>query len=271
MDPATRQASLADAGAANDHGRPQTAPAAVGHPSDLLTVWPRILFAARAASPLQDLSSPLEKDGMRVVTTETPAGLFRRLGDHPSLVILDLELGGDGLNLLRRLRAASEVPIILTAANSRHAADRIVGLELGADDYLDDPVDPRELSARIRNILRRRNRLSGAVRLHPRTHVRFGPWELDCRTRRLSREGAVVVLTLGEFRLLNAFIVAPQRVLSRQDLLDATGMREDLSDRSIDAQVLRLRRKLQTGPDSAEAIATLRGLGYMFKAEVEAS
>lgn len=209
---------------------------------------------------------------MRVVATETPAGLFRRLGDHPSLVVLDLELGGDGLDLLRRLRAASEVPVVLVAAKPRHAADRIVGLELGADDYLDGPVDPRELNARIRSILRRRNRLSGAVRLHPRTRVRFGLWELDGRTRRLSQEGgAAAVLTMGEFRLLTAFISAPQRVLSRHDLLDATDMREDLSDRSIDAQVLRLRRKLQAGPNSVEVIATVRGLGYIFKAEVEAS
>jgi two-component system OmpR family response regulator len=269
---AVRPTPLNDASATNDRERPEGDSAKVDCPLDVLTVRPRILFAARSPRLLESLRPSLESDGMRVVATETPTGLFRRLADHPSLVVLDLELGGDGLDLLRRLRASFEVPVVLVAANPRHAADGIVGLELGADDYLEGPVDPRELNARIRSILRRRNRLSGAVRLRPRTCVRFSLWELDCRTRRLSREGgASVVLTMGEFRLLNAFIGAAQRVLSRQDLLDATGMREDLSDRSIDAQVLRLRRKLQAGPDGVEVIATLRGLGYIFKAEVEAS
>lgn len=188
------------------------------------------------------------------------------------LVLLDLKLPSeDGMNLARELRAASSVPIIILTGR-KDEVDRIMGLELGADDYLTKPFNLRELLARIRTILRR-------TQAHPAAHgegrapraLRFGEWELDTRSRRLtSSAGERVELTHAEFALLSAFLGAPERILSREQLLELSrGNDENAFDRSIDVQILRLRRKIESDPSRPKLIRTERGTGYFFNAQVE--
>jgi two-component system, OmpR family, response regulator len=201
---------------------------------------------------------------------EEVAGLFA--SDEPSLVILDLRLGQeDGLDLLREIRSRSDVPVIITTGHRRDEIDRVVGLELGADDYITKPFGLRELLARIRAVLRRRDAGQATVqRDSERGRCRFGAWQLDRRSRRLSdSSGTQVALTKGEYALLIAFLDAPQRPLSREQLLQATRIHEDVFDRSIDVQVLRLRRKLETNPNAPRVILTERGVGYVFALPVE--
>jgi DNA-binding response OmpR family regulator len=192
--------------------------------------------------------------------------------EDPSVVILDLRLGqDDGLDLLREIRSHSDVPVIITTGHRRDEIDRVVGLELGADDYITKPFGLRELLARIRAVLRRREAGQTAVQRDPeRGRSRFGNWQLDRRNRRLSdSNGVPVSLTKGEYALLVAFLDAPQRPLSREHLLQATRIHEDVFDRSIDVQVLRLRRKLETDPSAPRVILTERGVGYVFALPVE--
>jgi DNA-binding response OmpR family regulator len=192
--------------------------------------------------------------------------------DEPDLVILDLRLGQeDGLDLLREIRARSDVPVIITTGHRRDEVDRVVGLELGADDYIIKPFGLRELLARIRAVLRRREVGQVAVQRAPeRGRYQFGGWQLDRRARRLSNpDGRPVALTKGEYALLIAFLEAPQRPLSREHLLQATRIHEDVFDRSIDVQVLRLRRKLEADMDAPSFIQTERGVGYVFVTPVE--
>jgi two-component system, OmpR family, response regulator len=199
------------------------------------------------------------------------AGLLVR--EEPNLVILDLQLGQeDGLDLLREIRSRSDVPVIITTGHRRDEIDRVVGLELGADDYITKPFGLRELLARIRAVLRRREAGQAAVqRDQERGRCRFGGWQLDRRIRRLTdSSGIPVALTKGEYALLIAFLDAPQRPLSREHLLQATRIHEDVFDRSIDVQVLRLRRKLETNPNAPRVILTERGVGYLFALPVEA-
>ena len=188
-----------------------------------------------------------------------------------NLVILDLRLGReDGLELLRELRSGSDLPVIITTGHRRDEIDRVVGLELGADDYLTKPFSLRELLARIRVVLRRveaaRSLLDGGAGPIDRseTRVRFGNWILDRRVRRLYHDDSPVSLTKGEYALLCAFVEAPQRPLNREHLLQATRVHEDVFDRSIDVQILRLRRKLDTDPSTPSVIRTERGVGYVF-------
>ena len=189
------------------------------------------------------------------------------------LIILDLKLSReDGLNLARDVRTRSEVPIIILTGQRREEVDRILGLELGADDYLTKPFSPRELLARIKAILRR---VKGADPVSTPTNkptaYRFAGWELNLRTRRLtSPAGEPVSLTHGEFNLLTVFLRAPQQVLSRDQLLDGIHLHDDEAyDRSIDVQILRLRRKLEANPSEPQLIKTERGAGYLFAATVE--
>jgi len=191
---------------------------------------------------------------------------------EPSLVILDLRLGQeDGLDLLREMRSRSDVPVIITTGHRRDEIDRVVGLELGADDYMTKPFNMRELLARVRAVLRRRE--SGRVtpeRTPERGRFRFAGWRLDQHTRSLTDpSGAPVALTKGEYALLIAFLDAPQRPLTREYLLQATRIHEDVFDRSIDVQVLRLRRKLETDSSMPRFIRTERGVGYVFAVPVE--
>jgi two-component system OmpR family response regulator len=191
---------------------------------------------------------------------------------EPSLVILDLRLGQeDGLDLLREIRSRSDVPVIITTGHRRDEIDRVVGLELGADDYITKPFGLRELLARVRAVLRRREIRRVEPQQDPEQgRWRFGDWQLDRRIRRLTgADGAPVTLTKGEYALLIAFLDAPQRPLSREHLLQATRIHEDIFDRSIDVQVLRLRRKLETDPSAPRIIQTERGIGYVFSLPVE--
>jgi DNA-binding response OmpR family regulator len=189
-----------------------------------------------------------------------------------SLVILDLRLGQeDGLDLLREIRSDSDVPIIIITGHRRDEIDRVVGLELGADDYLTKPFNLRELLARVRAILRRID--TGRVpagRDPERGGCQFAGWRLNRRIRRLTDpDGNTVALTKGEYALLLAFLDAPQRPLTREHLLQATRVHEDVFDRSIDVQILRLRRKLELDPSAPRFIQTERGVGYVFAAPVE--
>jgi two-component system OmpR family response regulator len=189
-----------------------------------------------------------------------------------NLVILDLRLGQeDGLDLLREVRSNSDVPVIIITGHRRDEIDRVVGLELGADDYLTKPFNLRELLARVRAVLRRFEVGRTAPPREPeRGRFRFSGWVLDGRARRLTDpEGAVVALTKGEYALLLAFVEAPQRPLSREHLLQATRVHEDVFDRSIDVQILRLRRKLERDPSAPSVIQTQRGVGYVFAVAVE--
>jgi two-component system OmpR family response regulator len=198
--------------------------------------------------------------------------LIRHLASGaPTLIILDLRLGrDDGLDLLREIRSTSDVPVIITTGHRMEEADRVLGLELGADDYLIKPFGLRELLARVRAILRRHERKRTQSRKLQRSGFRFGRWQLEGQSRRLTtQDGSLVALTKGELSLLVAFLECPQRPLTREQLLQATRVHEDVFDRSIDVQVLRLRRKLETDTSSPRVIRTERGVGYVFELPVE--
>jgi two-component system, OmpR family, response regulator len=192
--------------------------------------------------------------------------------DTIDLLILDLKLPGeDGMQIARNLRAESDVPIIILTGR-KDEADRVMGLELGADDYLTKPFSPRELLARIRALLRRsRARETVADGLSRIRAYRFAGWELNVRLRRLkSPQGETIPTTNSEFNLLVAFLAAPQRVLSREQLLVLSRLHDDeVYDRSVDVQVGRLRRKLEPDGTSTHLIRTERGAGYIFTAVVE--
>ena len=193
--------------------------------------------------------------------------------DPVDLVVLDLRLPDeDGMQIARRLRTElPELPIIMLTG-LKDEADRVMGLELGADDYLTKPFSPRELLARIRALLRRsRAQQTVADGLQKIRAYRFAGWELKVRLRRLvDPEGKSVPLTKTEFNLLAAFLAGPQRVLSRDQLLAGSRLHNDeVYDRSIDVQVGRLRKKLQPDESHPELIRTERGAGYVFIAQVE--
>lgn len=215
----------------------------------------------------------LETHDIRAVSAASGSDMKRRLaGGEPDLVILSLRVGQeDGLDLLRDLRSRSDSPMIITTSHEGDEIDGVVGLELGADDHMTKPLGLHELLARIRAILRRR----GAERRTSQYdqqggRLRFGGWQLDPRLRRLTDpNGAPVTLTRGDYSLLLAFLDAPQCPLSRERLLQATRMDENISDRAIDVQVLRLRRKLQADPTASHVIQTERGFGYVFTLPVE--
>jgi DNA-binding response OmpR family regulator len=197
--------------------------------------------------------------------------LARLRGDQFNLLVLDMQLEPPGtFDFLRRLRTASDIPVILMAHKPRDPFDSVVGLELGADDVLFAPLNPRELLARARAILRRQGRVQGAAGALRRGGYRFLGWELLRRNRTLKNPaGRPVGLSKNEYALLTAFLDAPRRPLSRLHLMRATRQHEDIFDRSIDVQVLRLRRKLQPLPTAEQLITTSRGVGYVFEADVE--
>ncbi|MGP8436393.1 response regulator [Paraburkholderia fungorum] len=187
------------------------------------------------------------------------------------LVILDLRLRGeDGAQIARQLRERSNLPIIIVSGK-RDEADRVMALELGADDYITKPFSNRELLARIRALLRRAGGSTPATgRISDARAYRFAGWELNLGTRRLTDpKGAPVDLTNGEFCLLNALLASPGRVLSRDQLLESSRMYDDVYDRSIDVQILRLRRKIETDPSHPALIRTVRGAGYVLDVPVD--
>jgi len=213
------------------------------------------------------------ENNIRTLVASNRQEMVARLGDtEVNLVILDLRLGSeDGLDLLREVRLGSDVPVIIITGHRRDDIDRVVGLELGADDYLTKPFNLRELLARVRAILRRFDVGRAVPARDPeRGRFRFSGWQLDRKIRQLTDPaGAQVALTKGEYAMLLAFLEAPQRPLSREQLLQATRVHEDVFDRSIDVQILRLRRKLERDPSAPRVIQTERGVGYVFAVPVE--
>ena len=214
----------------------------------------------------------LELHDFRVTAAGGGEELRRAVESHDvDLVLLDIRMPGeDGLSLARFLRAEKQVGIImLTAAGE--VVDRIVGLEMGADDYLAKPVDLRELLARIKAVLRRANGAPPGDSEERGKVLRFAGWTLDLGRRRLeSADGVPIELSTGEYELLVALAERPQRVLNRDQLLDlARGRAAIPFDRSIDVQVSRLRRKIESDPKSPQIITTVRGGGYMFTPAVE--
>jgi len=220
------------------------------------------------------LSRYLEKNGYRVTAVAEGKGMWAALdsGGHVDIVVLDLMLpGDDGLTLCRNLRARSDVPVIMLTARGEET-DRIVGLEMGADDYLAKPFSPRELLARVKSILRRARSLPENLRPDSARALRFAGWTLDLATRNLcSPEGVVVALGGTEYRLLRIFLAHPNRVLNRDQLIDLMLSRDATPfDRSIDVQVSRLRHRLGDNPRDPAIIKTVRSQGYVLAAAVEA-
>jgi DNA-binding response OmpR family regulator len=241
----------------------QREPAVSGH----------ILAVDDDPSVRQMIAHYLGDNEMRVTTLASGRDIVDVMARETiDLVVLDLRLPGeDGMQIARKLRDDSDIPIIMLTGR-KDEADRVMGLELGADDYLTKPFSPRELLARIRALLRRsRTRQTVADGLQKIRAYRFAGWELSVRLRRLtSPDGEQVALTNNEFNLLAAFLAAPQRVLSRDQLLGLSRLHNDeVYDRSIDVQVGRLRKKIQPDEAQPSLIRTERGVGYVFIAPVE--
>lgn len=214
-----------------------------------------------------------ERHGYRVSVAHDESQMQAQLRrSNFDLVVLDVMLPGrNGLELCRDIRTKSQVPIIMVTAVGE-TTDRIVGLEMGADDYLAKPFEPRELLARVRAVIRRFDAAGEAERQTRPTQVhKFSGWTIDLAQRRLwSDDNVVVTLTTAEFDLLTVFVTHPRRTLSRDQLLDLTQGREAQAfDRSIDILVSRLRRKLTQSAENANFIVTVRGGGYMFAPAVE--
>lgn len=217
------------------------------------------------------ISEYLEGQGLKALAVATGREMLKTLETNTlDLVLLDLQLKNeDGLDVLRELRQRSDVPVIIATGHRKDEIDRVVGLELGADDYVTKPFGLRELLARIKAVLRRHasdytRRKNSGVTYH------FGGWKLRSKTRELFDPlGEAIPLTKGEHALLVAFLDAPQRTLAREHLLQATRIHEDIFDRSIDVQILRLRRKLEANSSAPNMIVTERGLGYVFTLPVE--
>jgi two-component system phosphate regulon response regulator OmpR len=182
----------------------------------------------------------------------------------PDAIVLDLMMPGeDGLTLARRLRSQSNVPILMLSARGEEI-DRVVGLEMGADDYLAKPFSPRELLARLRALLRR-SHAQEAIPVPDSSSCAFGPYQLDVASHRLTQGGVEVKLSTAEFALLRIFVEHPLRVLSRDTLIDMLkGYERDPYDRSVDTRVTRLRRKIEPNPGEPVYIRTVRGEGYLF-------
>ena len=231
---------------------------------------PRILIVDDDPGIRDVVSDFLSRHGYAVEAAQDARTMEQALSRGPiDLIVLDVMLPGeDGLAICRRLSAASDGPAIIMLSAMGEDTDRIVGLELGADDYLPKPCNPRELLARVRAVLRRaeqRGMTSGGG-----AGCEFAGWRLDLMRRELrSPDGVVVNLSSGEFSLLRAFVERPQRVLTRDQLLDfARGPSSEAFDRAIDVQISRLRRKLDDGAAGQDLIRTVRNEGYMFTAKV---
>ena len=215
----------------------------------------------------------LGENDIRVTAVANGAELAAAMGrEVVDAVILDLRLQGeDGMHIARRLRDESGIPILMLTGRAEEA-DRVMGLELGADDYLTKPFSPRELLARVRALLRRaKAQATVADAIAKARAYRFAGWELNIGLRKLkSPKGEAVELTNGEFRILAAFLAAPQRILTRDQLLDLSRVHNaEVYDRAIDIQILRLRRKIEKDPARPQFIRTERGAGYVFSVDVD--
>jgi len=217
------------------------------------------------------LQTYLEKNGLRVTTVADGNGMWMALErSHVDLIVLDLMLPGvDGLELCRMLRTRSRIPVIMLTARGDEM-DRILGLEMGADDYLAKPFSARELLARIKVVLRRVRDLPLDLLDDAPEQLAFAGWTLDTRTQNLtSPDGVVVVLSQAEYRLLHVLLTHPNRTLTRDQLLDLTQGREaGPFDRSVDVLIGRLRRRLNDDAKEPALIKTVRGRGYLFAAKV---
>jgi two-component system OmpR family response regulator len=239
-----------------------------------MTQKPHILLVDDERSIRDPLSSFLQKNGYRVTAAAEADAARRALGANAiDLVILDIMMPGeDGLSLCRHVREKGELPIILLTARSEET-DRIVGLEMGADDYVVKPFSPRELVARIKTILRRAG--AGAARdaTHTPRAFLFGDWALNTDDWTLTGADDIAIpLSTADYRLLLAFLERPRQVLTRDQLLDLTQGREaNPFDRAIDNQISRLRRKIEADPKSPGLIKTVWGGGYMLSADVTRS
>jgi two-component system OmpR family response regulator len=245
-------------------------------PPDAISIVPNpssgasILVVDDDVQILQLVARFLRSNGFRVHTARDGREMQSVLAETGAdLIVLDLMLpGANGLDLCRELRKTSSVPVVMLTAKGEDV-DRIIGLEVGADDYLPKPFNPRELLARINAVLRRSAAGPHTSAGRPRI-IGFAGWKLDLLKRELtSPRGVVIDLSTGEYDLLLTFLEAPQRVLSRDYMLDAARNRAlEPFDRAIDVQVSRLRRKFG---DSGDLIKTVRGAGYLFAADVERS
>jgi two-component system OmpR family response regulator/two-component system phosphate regulon response regulator OmpR len=209
----------------------------------------------------------LTSQGYAVETAEDAVSLDRLLaGRRPDLLVLDWMMPGeDGLSVARRLRAQPGFPPIIMLSAKGEDIDRIIGLEVGADDYLPKPFNPRELLARIRAVLRRQRAAAAPVSAEAARQVHFGPFAVNLDARTLSRDGAEITLTSGEYELLEIFVTHANRALSRDWLMDQLrGFERDPFDRSIDVRVNRLRKKIEDDPANPAYIRTQRGQGYLF-------
>jgi two-component system OmpR family response regulator len=218
------------------------------------------------------IARALQQNGFAVFQARSGTEMWSTLEQGPvDLILLDIMLPGtNGIDLCREIRARSSVPIIFVSAKGDET-DRVIGLELGADDYIPKPVGTRELIARVRAVLRRRPLENGGdgPSTAAREKAQFAGWEVDLRRRAVfSPSGASIELTGAEFDLLASFIGSPQRVLGRERLIELSRVRlGDSSDRSVDVLVSRLRRKLSSAGEPAP-IVTVRGVGYMLTADV---
>ena len=236
-------------------------------------IQPHILIVDDDAAIRALLSEYFTENGLRVSSAQTGAEMAAILADTAiDLVVLDLRLAGeDGMAIARSLRGQSAIPIIMLTG-VRDEADRVMGLELGADDYLTKPFSPRELLARVRTVLRRATAATPTqARESELRALRFAEFELNLRTRRLTRQGGGQIdLTNSEFNLMAALLASPQRVMSRDQLIEASRVYDnEVYDRAIDVQILRLRRKIEPDPSHPIYIVTERGAGYSFSARVE--
>jgi DNA-binding response OmpR family regulator len=236
-------------------------------------IGPHVMVVDDDAALRQVVREYLGENEFRVSEAASGAELIDAFASQVvDLVLLDLRLGAeDGMRLLRHLRDQSQVPVIVLTGRTEEA-DRIMGLELGADDYLTKPFSPRELLARIRTVLRRTyagQEVHGAKVCRA---YRFPGWELNLRTRRLADgEGHQVALSNGEFNLLAALLAARGRVLTRDQLIEMSRRYDnEVYDRAIDVQILRLRRKIESNPAQPQIIVTERGAGYRVGVAVEA-
>jgi DNA-binding response OmpR family regulator len=228
---------------------------------------PKILVVDDDARLRDLLTRYLTEQGFSVQALADGSQLDRKLQrDPPHLLVLDLMLPGeDGLSICRRLRGSGEsVPIIMLTAKGEDV-DRIVGLEMGADDYLPKPFNPRELVARIHAVLRRQTERMAPGAPAADGSLQFGPFVLDLSTRMLKRNGEPITLTTGEFALLKALATHPRQPLAREKLmLLARGRDHEVFDRAIDVQISRLRKLVEDDPSSPRYIQTVWGFGYVF-------
>jgi two-component system OmpR family response regulator len=238
------------------------------------TMQPHILVVDDDPQIRTLLEDYLTNNALRVTVAANSEQMSSTLAKEAiDLVVLDLRLGGeDGMAIGRSLREQCAIPIVMLTG-VKDEADRVMGLELAADDYLTKPFSPRELLARIRTVLRRTRVTAAAVQTRQQEirAYRFADFELNLRTRRLKRhDAAPIELTNREFNLLAALAAAPQRILTRDQLLEASRVYDnEVYDRSIDVLILRLRRKIETDPSQPRFILTERGVGYTFNSPVE--